>query len=58
MTKTKNNVDSHSYKIVHDKKTYDNMDITHICGLNQLMTYNIHKQITELNKLVNDEVQS
>ena len=66
MTKTKNNMDSHSYRDVHDKniliwtlirkklcmtKKYSKLDITHN-WVNQLITHNIHKQITELNQLV------
>ena len=56
MTKTYTNMEIHSYIVVHDK-TYNNMNITHN-RVNQLITYNIPKQITELNQLVNDEVHS
>ena len=38
-------------------KTYNNMNITHN-RVNQLITNNIHKQITELNQLINDEAHS
>ena len=41
----------------HMTKTYNNMIITHK-RVNKLIKHNIHKQITELNQLVNDEVYS
>ena len=43
-------MDIHSYQIVHEKK-YNNMNITHN-WVNQLITYNIYKHITEVNQLV------
>ena len=50
------NMKSHSHRVVHDK-TYNNINITHN-RVNQLITHHIHKQITKLNKLVNDEAHS
>ena len=66
MTKTYNNMGSHSYRVVPEKhiliwkvictelymtKKYNNMNITHK-WVNQLITHNIHKQTTELNQPV------
>ena len=60
MTKLYNSMDSNTYIVVHDKnkliwegicielymtKTFNNMNITHN-QVNQLITHNIHKQIT------------